>query len=310
MSEVFLYYWDERDGSNWRGWWIAPAPIGGDHFFAFAKGSEASPELCTNWSPHAPNVVSVAKLEDGSMGVRGPGLCFEGVYEYEPSHPHQHDDRPVFRRTRELAASEVELLDHLRAAAADVVIFSGGMSLEDASRLRDAAQATAISGDGTTQSVLDWVRGGDVDAVPGLGWAYQGDERSAPVPVGTADASAAHQPAVLLRTVRVQDAIDLEQEVAKAAAEWLSVPSLHDEESPPPVGWVLAERSHATISRSVREHVLTAAAHLEEELPPEIRALPQVQEQAARLRRLVEGGGAFEVCVWGGQPADGAKEGT
>ena len=102
---------------------------------------------------------------------------------------------------------------------------------------------------------------------------------------------------VLRQSVRVESEADLEVEVVKRPEERLSLPELHDDESPPPVGWVVAEQSNEPLSRSVRAHLLAAASDLETGLPEHIRCLPQVVELAAKLRGLVAERG-FTLCVW------------
>ena len=86
---------------------------------------------------------------------------------------------------------------------------------------------------------------------------------------------------------------------SQAAAERLSLPELHDEDSPLPVGWVVAERSSAPDSRSVEDHLLAAAEALEQGVPAQVAELPQVQQQVQRLRLLVSMElGGFSLCVW------------
>ena len=96
---------------------------------------------------------------------------------------------------------------------------------------------------------------------------------------------------------------DLEQLVTKREDEVLSVPELHDEDSPLPMGWVVAARGVAAASttRTVAEHLLHAVDELEHGVAPEIAALAPVRRQVERVRgllRLVEG--PFTVCVWSG----------
>ena len=39
-SECFLYFWDERDGETWMGWWITPQDVGCMRYWAHAPGSD------------------------------------------------------------------------------------------------------------------------------------------------------------------------------------------------------------------------------------------------------------------------------
>ena len=107
-------------------------------------------------------------------------------------------------------------------------------------------------------------------------------------------------------SLRVTSLTELDTIVTKEADERLSVPELCDVESPLPIGWVVVECSMQAVTCSIREHLLSAADRLTSvEVPEAIRSLPQVQEQARALRRLVSEAenaenelGGFTVCLW------------
>ena len=279
--EVYLYYWDDRDGPHWQGWWFAPDAVGSERFLAFSNGAASSPEQCQSWRGGERSLtLRVARLEDGEvMGVRAPGLGFEGAYVRDDAHPHDHQGRPVFRRTRDLESAEISRIDAEVATdtgvAVGVPLVAAGLPAADA------------------VSALAWVQSGELPAVPPAVGAAEGDELGAAT-VGTVVVGSA-----LRMSLRVESRADLEQLVTKGASERLSVPQLADELSPLPVGWVVAARTAETTTRSVRDHVLHAADNLDQGLPEAYRELPQVQEQIRRLRQLVEACG-FDLCVWDG----------
>ena len=273
VFDVYLYYWDDRDGAQWQGWWFAPDAVGSEKFLAFSIGDVSSPEQCEGWrGGQRALTLKVARLEGGDvMGVRAPGLGFEGAYVHDCSHPHNHAGRPVFRRARDLAEEEASRIDAEAAADTGVVI---GVPLRSTT-LPEADAASALA----------WVQGGELSATPPPADAT--DAATGAVVVGSA----------LRTSLHVAGPADLERLVTKGASERLSIPQLADEESPLPVGWVLAGPTTGGTTRSVRDHVLHAADDLEQGLPEAYRELPQVQEQIRQLRQLVEACG-FDLCVW------------
>ena len=54
--QLWLYYWDERDGEDFQGWWITPDLIGNNDFILCSSCTEArTPDACKlgEWrSPH------------------------------------------------------------------------------------------------------------------------------------------------------------------------------------------------------------------------------------------------------------------
>lgn len=294
----WLYYWDDRDGPNWQGWWLAPE-VGCDTFMAFANGDARSPEEAIGWRTGDALVdMQIMLIEDGLLGVKAPSLAtLEGVYALETAHPHSHGGRPVFKRARDLTPEEVLRLDNERAAA-EVVTYTREMRLDGsaaASSSRSviqepvmgvAANPLGVVGVPTVASVLDWVNGGEGVVVQGM-------------PLVDTPACATEEVKQPLQTVRIVSAADLDQQITKGADEILSIPELHDEESPLPVGWVVVGRSSALVASSVRRHLSQAVTSIENELSNEVATLQPVQQQASSLRRLVDlADGPFTVCVW------------
>jgi len=287
---LFLYYWDERDGEHYQGWWIAPA-VGSDQFMAFSNGDAASPELCRGWRGADRLLNLHVVLVDGTALVRDRGLGhLEGAYARAPSCPHDHGGRPVYRRERALDANEMSTIDRMLSEE------------EDASFSLVAMQV------GDSASVLVWVQGAGEPA----GEKVVAAATSAPVQwaniagddmIGTEATGVEAAATVLRRTVCIEQSSDLERSVTKAADEELSIPELHDAESPPPVGWVIVSRSTEDITRSVRGLLLHAADDLEGSA---YRELPQVREQIQRLRQLAADGRGFSVCVWGSRTGGGS----
>jgi hypothetical protein len=295
----WLYYWDDRDGPNWQGWWLAPE-VGCDTFMAFANSDSRSPEEAIGWRTGEALVdMQIMQLEDGLLGVKAPSLAsLEGVYELEAAHPHSHGGRPVFKRARDLTPEEVLRLDNERAAA-EVVTYTQEMRLDGSAAgsnsgiivqepvMGVAANPLGVVGVPTVASVLDWVNGGDGVVVRGMPLVDT---------LACTTQEEVHQP---LQTVRIVSAVDLDQQITKGADEILSIPELHDEESPLPVGWVVAGRSNAPVTCTARQHLMQAVTSIENELPGEVATLQPVQQQANSLRRLVDlADGPFTVCVW------------
>ena len=274
--KTFLYYWDGRDGPRWQGWWLSPDCVGSESFLAFSHGDARSPDLCREWQTGEGAIgMHVGSLGDGVVGVRAGGLGFEGAYEHNHTHAHEHGGRPVYCRVRDLTEAEIP------AMRGTTVVYSTQASLADAPASAAVvgvpvsmdAQLTP-SGAIDTEAVLNWVRGEPVAA-----------------------AEEAEVAPLLHQLLRVETAADLEVELSKGANQRISLPDLADEDSPLPVGWVVAEQSAEAVTASVRSFLLRAASDLETALPDAVRRLPQVVELAARLRRLVEERG-FSVCVW------------
>ena len=272
--KTFLYYWDGRDGPRWQGWWLSPDCVGSESFLAFSHGDARSPDLCREWQTGEGAIgMHVGSLEDGVVGVRAGGLGFEGAYELV-RHAHEHDGRPVYCRARDLTETE------LPAMRGTTVVYSTQASLTDVPAGAVVGVPVSVDAQLTpfgaidTGAVLNWVRGEPVAAAE--------EAEAAPV---------------LHQSLRVETAADLELELSKGANQRVSLPGLADEDSPLPVGWVVAEQSAEAVTASVRSFLLRAASDLETALPDAVRRLPQVVELAARVRRLVEERGFF-VCVW------------
>lgn len=118
LNAFFLYYWDDRDGSHWEGWWITPDTIGCTRYYAFCPGrSSQSPDQCPQWTCHggAPSSFIVRKdaaghgiiildtfLDIKQITRRAP--C-QGLYLPIQS-KHRHGNRRVYQRSRPLMPTE------------------------------------------------------------------------------------------------------------------------------------------------------------------------------------------------------------
>ena len=272
---TFLYYWDSRDGVGWQRWWIG-AEVGSQEFMAFSPGDVDSPVNACRWRGHQPIGVRVRSLGDGLMGVHAAGLGFEGVYEVEADHPHRHSSRPVYRRARDLSIDEIANIDSSCGhAGSDVVIYHHDEPLTQACArvqrppvvampststtvvadaiVTDATQTEPAITDASiaTGTALGWVNGDDLPAVIGvLGVLADGPTHSDVAPTeGQESLSEAHPlMPVLVRSLSVHSRADLETLVTKRSEERLSIPELADDESPLPMGWVLAERSTSALT--------------------------------------------------------------
>ena len=183
----WLYFWDDRDGVNYQGWWIAP-DVGSQNFMAFSNCDLPSPELCRQWHGGGTLIsLTVYKMVyDGGesivMAVRAPGNGVEGAYQQDIGHAHRHRDRPVYRRFRELTPAEVAKIDEVSRLNdqyennTEVVTYSHNLTL-DALGVQSASSSTlhslgrhvsnhvsdpvvGVSVGTDVQSVLNWVNSG------------------------------------------------------------------------------------------------------------------------------------------------------
>jgi len=110
-GECYMYYWDERDGAEWMGWWVTPDDVGSMRYWAFARGSDtATPDGCAAWESAGRRLqLKVTKGADGSILLEPSGpsgspdcpLSFLGTYK-PVAHTHTHRGRLVYRRTAPL----------------------------------------------------------------------------------------------------------------------------------------------------------------------------------------------------------------
>ena len=296
--DTYLYFWDDRDGPQFQGWWITPGYVGNDAFLAFSPGSAQTPDQCSTWRGGAELLdVCVASLASETMGVRAAGKGFEGAFEVDEVLTRQHGPssaRSIFKRSRDLSDVEVDAIDRMRGGT---IVYSASTSLAAAAALSGSAASPVVGVPlggplpTSTQAVLQWVQGGAEEE------EEEEEEEEAPPTTRVEPAAVPGAPRLRL-SLRIETAADLDAELTKGAHEQVSLPALaDDDESPLPVGWVVAERSHRSVTGSVRSFLLTAARHLEEELPEQYRALPAVVQLAAQLRKMVDERG-FQVCVW------------
>ena len=309
-----LYYWDGADGPNWQGWWLSPE-VGSDSFMAFANGDIECPEKATNWRSGEGGIdLRVGVISSGPpsiVGVRAPTMMgLEGAYRDDGTTHDRGAGRRIYKRYRDLHADEVAGLDEPA-----VVTYSSAFTLNslpspiaDISPVQQQQQQQQAIIGVAVGAALDWVNGGDGSGiVQGVALSDAEAERGAPSAAAVVASSAlvaASGPVLApVLSARIECAADLEQLVTKREDEVLSVPELHDEDSPLPMGWVVAARGVAAASttRTVAEHLLHAVDELEHGVAPEIAALAPVRRQVERVRgllRLVEG--PFTVCVWSG----------
>ena len=155
---------------QYQGWWLAPE-VGSDVFMAFSNGDVVSPEHCSAWQTGEAWItrMRVAQLENGMIGVRAPGMGFEGVYQHEVGHPHNHGQWATkfsgYHRDFEL--HEVSRLD---GSEPDIVTYTSGLSLDELQPSAEppigepvvgvAANPMGVRGVPTVSSILDWVGGG------------------------------------------------------------------------------------------------------------------------------------------------------
>lgn len=168
--EPWLYYWDARDGPVWTGWWIAPA-VASDCFLAFSQGAPDAvsiPESCIHWhGGDGPIDMWVKRLDDVTIGVRAPGLGFQGAFEQ--SHPENHG-QPVYKWVRELDAAEVIMLDQAKSAT-EIVTYTRDLALVGFRASPPAPTEPIVGvavGSMGAQSALNWVMGDVVQGIPML----------------------------------------------------------------------------------------------------------------------------------------------
>merc|ERR1719217_667724 len=67
--ELWMYFWDARDGEDFSGWWVTPDYTGNNDFFLqCSEASAATPSACTVGAWRSPNVEQIQlkrKLELG-----------------------------------------------------------------------------------------------------------------------------------------------------------------------------------------------------------------------------------------------------
>ena len=126
----YLYYWDDRDGPDWEGWWITPSYIGYTGIVCAHSRDRAArnPNECIHWQQSTIRVIK---------NVHGPGVFVRDLQTNHPSVPyeglylpivstHSIGNRLVYRLARRLADNDKWFIDsHLAIEA------SFGMSSRD-----------------------------------------------------------------------------------------------------------------------------------------------------------------------------------
>lgn len=70
--QLWLYWWDARDGAEWSGWWVTPDFIGNNDFFVHCASDAPTPAAAAVGSWRSPNVEQQQlkrKLELGFEGI-------------------------------------------------------------------------------------------------------------------------------------------------------------------------------------------------------------------------------------------------
>merc|ERR1712151_854350 len=66
--DVMLYFWDQRDGPNFCGWWFGPK-VGGDQVWAYHNNKDAQTPPLTGWKvPYDGPVDPSLQLAVGGAG--------------------------------------------------------------------------------------------------------------------------------------------------------------------------------------------------------------------------------------------------
>eukprot|EP00927_Polykrikos_kofoidii_P000808 TRINITY_DN10312_c0_g1_i1.p1 TRINITY_DN10312_c0_g1~~TRINITY_DN10312_c0_g1_i1.p1 ORF type:complete len:1137 (-),score=289.10 TRINITY_DN10312_c0_g1_i1:227-3637(-) len=85
--DVMLYYWDERDGPNFCGWWFGPR-VGGDQVWAYHPDKTAMSPPLTGWKvPYDGPVDTTFKIEVRSSNAAGWGPAGQPTQAQAPA-PH------------------------------------------------------------------------------------------------------------------------------------------------------------------------------------------------------------------------------
>ena len=133
-EDHFMYYWDDRDGPDWSGWWITPEEVGCTRFDAFSPSDVDTPNDAASiaawkfWDGVSKIKVLPAQTGGGMLVIGtgppyGTGPHFRGrtgasaemvagYYVPCPEHPHAHKGRTstatrlVYKRTRPLTEIE------------------------------------------------------------------------------------------------------------------------------------------------------------------------------------------------------------
>ena len=126
--EVWLYFWDLRDGPDFNGWWITPDFVGNNDFFFSSNEDAPTPVDCKLGSWRSPNVeqiqlkrkleIGFSKSENGSLVAIGgdagtaiipDGACKVDLSKMEFVEQGLNHGRPCYiakERTRPAATSK------------------------------------------------------------------------------------------------------------------------------------------------------------------------------------------------------------
>ena len=76
--DLFIYWWDTRDGADWSGWWCTPDFVGNNDFILHCATDSADPCACPvgEWrSPHFENSQLRRRLQLGFMADGAGQFC-------------------------------------------------------------------------------------------------------------------------------------------------------------------------------------------------------------------------------------------
>eukprot|EP00933_Yihiella_yeosuensis_P021140 TRINITY_DN16810_c0_g2_i1.p1 TRINITY_DN16810_c0_g2~~TRINITY_DN16810_c0_g2_i1.p1 ORF type:complete len:1026 (+),score=251.65 TRINITY_DN16810_c0_g2_i1:78-3155(+) len=109
---VLIYYWDDRDGSSFNGWWFGPK-VGGDQVWAYNGGNLGSTNVMPptkNWKvPWDGQVDHKLQISFGSQGSQPSNA--PGSIGARSSHSHRQDDEERRRREERDRVDRARLLE-------------------------------------------------------------------------------------------------------------------------------------------------------------------------------------------------------
>ena len=80
---LWMYYWDERDGPDFNGWWITPDYVGNNEFYYQSAHAAPVPSECQLGSWRSPNVEQLQLKRQLNLGFTrspdGSGLVATGA---------------------------------------------------------------------------------------------------------------------------------------------------------------------------------------------------------------------------------------
>ena len=68
--QLWLYYWDERDGADFCGWWVTPDYVGNHDYLISSHESADTPDKCSLGSWRSPNVEQLQLKRQLQIGFK------------------------------------------------------------------------------------------------------------------------------------------------------------------------------------------------------------------------------------------------